>query len=317
MTHVATFYRFARIESPQRLAEAVRAVAHGAGVKGTVLVAREGINGTLAGSPESLVTVRDALHGHPQLRQMPVRLSTAAAGNPVFHRLKVRVKEEIVALRQPGLDPAAHTGVHVDAARWNELLAAEGVVVIDTRNTYEVAVGTFPGAINPGTRSFREFPDWVATNLDPQQHQHIAMFCTGGVRCEKASAYLLSQGFARVYQLDGGVLNYLETAGADNRWQGECFVFDQRVAVTDALDQGSHTLCHACRRPLDAAALASPDFVDGVSCPSCVDSVSPQRRAGFAERVRQERLAATRGERHVGATMPGAGAGHRNGGQLW
>ncbi len=307
MTQVMTFYRFFRVAAAEALAETVRGAAEAANLCGTVLIATEGINGTLAGTPTGLMAFETTLRAIPGLGDLPVRLSAADPDNPVFHRLKVKVKDEIVALRQPDIDPGRATGHHVDAKQWNALLAADDVVVIDTRNDYEVGVGTFPGAINPGTRSFREFPAWADANLDPQRDRRIAMFCTGGIRCEKASAYLLARGFEAVYQLDGGVLHYLETVDSDNRWRGECFVFDQRVAVTDALEQGEFVQCHACRAALDTRALESPDYVEGVSCPNCVASVSAQRRVGFAERIRQERIAAARGGRHVGATMPSRG----------
>lgn len=303
MTHVMTFYRFVSIAAPQALADELRVAAADRRMTGTVLVAHEGINGTLAGSRAALESMRLVLREDDRLRDLPVRFSTAEADNPVFYRLKVKVKDEIVALRQPNIDPTRRTGVHVDAAHWNALLEDDDVVVIDTRNDYEIGVGSFPGALNPGTRSFREFPQWVERHLDAGRDRRIAMFCTGGVRCEKASAYLLAQGFESVYQLEGGVLNYLDTAGDDNRFQGECFVFDQRVALTETLDQGEFVQCHACRSPLDAAAVASPDYVEGVSCPHCASTVAPVRRAGFAERIRQQRLASSRGAHHVGARM--------------
>ncbi|NJN50501.1 MAG: rhodanese-related sulfurtransferase [Gammaproteobacteria bacterium] len=261
-----------------------------------------------------LEAFRHAIGRDSRLRDLPSRFSSANASNPVFHRLKVKVKDEIVALHQGDVDVSRTAGMHVNAAQWNALLADEDVLVIDTRNDYEVAVGSFPGAVNPQTKSFREFPAWVERNLDPGRDRRIAMFCTGGIRCEKASAYLRQCGFDEVYQLEGGVLNYLETVGADdrfpNRFLGECFVFDQRVAVTDDLAQGEFVSCRACRTPLDASAMADDAYVEGISCPHCAQSVSDARRAGFAERIRQERLAASRGTRHVGARMndqPGSG----------
>lgn len=309
MTEVMTFYRFVTIATPQVLAADLHTAAADLQITGTLLVAHEGVNGTLAGSRAALESMRAVLQADDRLADVPVRFSNAGTDNPVFYRLKVKVKDEIVALRQPDIDPNQRTGIHVDAAHWNALLEDEHVVLIDTRNDYEIGVGTFPGAVNPGTRSFREFPAWVERNLDAARDRRIAMFCTGGVRCEKASAFLLAQGFESVYQLDGGVLNYLDTAGDDNRFQGECFVFDQRVALTETLDQGEFVQCHACRSPLDAASIASPDYVEGVSCPHCVSTVTPERRAGFAERIRQARLAASRGARHVGAQMTSRGEG--------
>ncbi len=303
MRDVASFYRFVAVGATQALAAALEALARDVGVVGTVIVAKEGINGTLAGEREALEAIHRYFEYDPRFAGMPFRYSTAKRDNSVFYRLKVRVKDEIVALRQPGIDVAAATGVHVGVAQWHGLLDDPDVVVVDTRNRYEIEVGTFPGAIDPGTRSFREFPDWVARHLDPERNPRVAMFCTGGVRCEKASSYLLQQGFATVYQLDGGVLGYLDAAGADSRWRGECYVFDQRVAVNAELGEGEHVQCQACGQPLASVDVNSPDFVAGMSCPNCVDAIAPARRAGFAERVRQERLASMRGVRHVGAEM--------------
>lgn len=302
MNEIATFYRYVGLADPPSLAGLLerRALEHG--LKGTVLVAEEGLNGTLAGSGSGLRRWLDELRSDPRFDGLAVRFSTAAEANPVFLRLKVRVKDEIVALRGLDLDPGHRTGQHVDAATWNRLLDDPQVTVIDTRNSYEIEVGTFPGALDPGTRSFREFPDFAST-LTPEDHPRVAMFCTGGVRCEKASAVLLEAGFSEVYQLDGGILNYLENAGDDNRFDGECFVFDQRVSVTHQLDQGGYIQCHACRRALSDKDLNSLDYLEGVSCGYCHDQLSEQQRAAFAERRRQVELAQRRGELHVGAEM--------------
>jgi UPF0176 protein len=307
MTSVWTFYRFVRLESPGQLQRTLLAWCEALALKGTILLAHEGINGTLAGTPQALAQFEQRLGADPRFAGMPYRRSAAGAGNPVFYRLKVKVKQEIVAFREEGLDPGRCTGTHVDAAEWNRLLDEPGVLVIDARNRYETAVGTFPGAVDPGTRSFREFPAFVRVALDPEHHRRIAMFCTGGIRCEKASAHLLSQGFKEVFQLDGGVLKYLETT-PENRWQGECFVFDQRVSLSHDLAQGSYAQCHACRRPLSAADCGSPRYVEDLCCPHCHDELTPSQRRSFAERRRQARLAAARRERHVGAVMPGSRA---------
>ena len=308
MKEVATFYRYVGLSDPASLAGLLERRAHEQGLKGTVLVAAEGLNGTLSGSGSGLRRWLDELRADPRFDDLAVRFSSAAEANPVFLRLKVRVKDEIVALRRPDLDPGHRTGQHVDAATWNRLLDDPRVTVIDTRNSYEIAVGTFPGALDPATRSFREFPGFVST-LAPEDHPRVAMFCTGGVRCEKASAYLLEAGFSEVYQLDGGILNYLDKAGDDNRFDGECFVFDQRVSVTDQLDQGDYVQCHACRRTLSRQDQSSPDYREGVSCGYCHDQLSEQQRAGFAERRRQVELAEQRGELHVGAEMEVLGRG--------
>ncbi len=300
---VLTFYKFVALNDLDVLRESLAHKAARGSLQGTILLSAEGINGTLAGAQAALQKFSEQLLAVEPFAGMACRYSSADADNPVFYRLKVRLKPEIVALGVAGVDPAQRTGVHVDAAGWNALLADPDVVVIDTRNDYEVAIGTFPGARDPATQSFREFPDYVAANLDRQRDTKIAMFCTGGIRCEKAPAYLLAEGFEAVFQLDGGVLNYLETVEqADNRWQGECFVFDQRVSLDDRLTEGSYEQCYACRRPLDAQALASFDYLEGVSCPNCIDELTEERRAGLRERLRQVGLAAARGERHIGAT---------------
>lgn len=272
---VATFYRFVPLEDLEGLREGIEAQAAALGLRGTVLIAAEGINGTLTGPRRGLDALLIALRAEAPFAGLRARYSSAEPGNPVFDRLKVRIKAEIVALGQPGVDPSRRTGEHVDAERWHALLDDPEVLVIDTRNRYEIDVGSFPGAVDPGTDSFREFPEFVDRALDPARHRRVAMFCTGGIRCEKASAYLLERGFEMVYQLGGGILNYLETVPADrNRWQGECFVFDQRVTVTPALTEGAYRQCHACRHPLTAADLASPDFLPGRSCPYCADAAA-------------------------------------------
>ena len=275
-----------------------------AGILGTLLLAPEGINGTVTGTPQALEALRVWLTQQPEFADLTVKLSAARAAVPAFLRMKVKIKDEIVSFGQ-AVAPAQSTGEHVDAARWNELLADPQTVVIDTRNSYEIEVGTFPGAIDPGTTNFREFPEFVAQRLDPATQPQIAMFCTGGIRCEKASAYLLQQGFEHVYQLDGGVLNYLETVGdseseLENRWQGECFVFDQRVALDADLQPGDYLQCHACRRPVAPEEVEHPDYVEGVSCARCVGETNAQKRAGFAERQRQVELAGQRGTQHIG-----------------
>jgi UPF0176 protein len=240
MPAVMTCYRFVRLTDLPAWRDALEAEAAALSLRGTILLAEEGINATLAGARDCLERFRDDLRARPQLAGLACRFSAAEPGNPVFFRLKVRIRPEIVRLDQPGAAPHQRTGEHVDARRWNALLDDPDVVVVDTRNRYEIDIGTFPGAVDPGTRSFRQFPDFVRRHLDPARHRRVAMFCTGGVRCEKASAWMLEQGFEAVYQLDGGILNYLETVpAAENRWQGECFVFDQRVSVDAGLGEGS------------------------------------------------------------------------------
>ena len=299
---VATFYRFVHIDDPESVAARMRALTSELELCGTILLSHEGINTTLTGAAPAVQAFIEQLQQDARFADMPIRYSRGDPGNPIFHRMKVRVRRELIAMYCDEIDPTARTGVHVDAAVWNRLLDDPEITVIDARNRYEIAVGTFPGALDPDTRSFREFPRF-AQQLDPQQHSRIAMFCTGGIRCEKASAYLLEQGFAEVYQLDGGILNYLATVGADNRFHGECFVFDQRVTVSDDLEQGIYASCHACRRALTQADMTSPDYVVDVSCAYCAGEQTAAQRAAFVERARQSRLAAARGKRHVGAVM--------------
>ncbi len=297
--NVATFYRFVAIDDPHAIAAHVQDLAAQCDLRGTILLACEGINATVTG--DAVARFVEQLERDPRFAGLLVRFSRGDPDNPIFYRLKVRVRNELVAMHQ-SVDPSRRTGVHVDAAAWNQLLDEPDVTVIDARNRYEIALGTFPGAVDPGTRSFREFPAFAAT-LDPARHRRVALFCTGGIRCEKASALLLERGFDEVYQLDGGVLNYLACVGADNRFSGECFVFDQRVSVNDDLNQGTHAVCHACRHALTEADTASSDYVLDVSCAYCVGAQTEQQRAAFAERARQSRLAAARGERHVGFTV--------------
>jgi UPF0176 protein len=298
---VCTFYRFVHLSDLEAIRTKLVALGESLGVRGTVLLGEEGVNSTLCGSRESLQRFLGGVREVPGLEDLPAKFSRAAAGNDVFHRLKVRIKPEIVTLGVPGLEPARRTGEHVDAVRWNALLDDPEVIVIDTRNRYECAIGTFPGAIQPDTDTFREFPRWVDTHLDPAKHRRVAMFCTGGIRCEKASAFMLEAGFETVYQLDGGVLRYLETVGASgNRWRGECFVFDQRVSVDESLGEGDFSQCFACRHPLSSTDRNHPDYEEGIRCPHCAGTVDARRAAAFAERRRQVVLASKRGRKHVG-----------------
>lgn len=281
------------------------------GVKGTLLLAAEGVNGTIAGAPAGVRAVLQWLRGDPRLADLEHKESWSET--PPFHRLKVRLKAEIVTMHVPGLRPAAMAGQYVPAQQWNDLIGQSDVVVIDTRNDYEVAVGSFSGAVDPGTRSFSELPQWVEEQSRPggvlQEREgkkpRVAMFCTGGIRCEKSTALLRMRGFDEVYHLQGGILKYLETVQPEHSlWQGQCFVFDERVSVGHGLAQGELQLCRSCRRPLDAADLASPLYEEGVSCPHCHDAIGPQRRLALAERQRQVTLARQRGTTHIAAQMP-------------
>lgn len=290
-----TFYRFVELDRLDERRAQLAAAAAARDLRGTILLATEGINGTLAGERASLAAFQAQLTSFPEFADLPVRYSDAASDRTVFRRLKVLIKDEIVALKQPGVRPGARTGQHVDWARWHALLDDPEVLVIDTRNRYEIGVGSFPGAVDPGTRSFRQWPQWVGEHLRADVHRRVAMFCTGGIRCEKASAWLLEQGFAEVYQLDGGVLGYLESVpAAQNRWRGECYVFDGRVAVDRGLETGTRVQCDACGMPLAAEDRADPAYEPGIACPHCAPTQTPERRARFVERVRQARLAAAR-----------------------
>ncbi len=298
MVTVAALYHFTRFEDPAGLIPTLRAVAEGAGVRGSLLVAPEGINGTIAGSRAGVDTVLDAIRALPGCAALEWKES--AAEHAPFGRLKVRLKREIVTMGLPGLDPA-EVGTHVAPADWNALIASPDVAVIDTRNAYEVEIGTFEGAVDPGTDSFREFPAWWDANRDRFHNKRIAMFCTGGIRCEKSTAYLKAQGVEEVFHLKGGILKYLEDVPEDESlWRGGCFVFDERVAVGHGLAELPFDLCRACRHPLSAADKADPAFEDGVACPRCIAVHSDADRARFRERQRQIALARARGAAHLG-----------------
>jgi len=302
---VAALYRFARFPDCAALRGRLDALCRQQGVRGTLLLAPEGINGTIAGRAEAIDAVLAHIRALPDCADLDVKLSTTAT--MPFHRMKVRIKREIVTMGQPGIDPRAGAGTYVAAQEWNALIADPETIVIDTRNGYEVAVGTFAGAINPDTASFSDFPAWFRSRrgelLGQGRQPKVAMFCTGGIRCEKSTAFLKQEGVEMVYHLKGGILKYLETVPpADSLWQGECFVFDQRVTIGHGLAPGSYDLCHACRRPVGGEDQESPLFEAGVSCPACHAERTPQQRAAYRERHRQERLAAARGDAHVGAS---------------
>ncbi|MFM7360625.1 MAG: rhodanese-related sulfurtransferase [Cyanobium sp.] len=306
---VAAFYRFTAITDLPALRAALLAEAEAAAVRGTVLLAEEGVNGTVSGPEAGVQRLLARLRRCPGLEPLEARLSWAP--QQAFHRLKVRLKREIVTMGVPAVKPAEQVGTYVAPQQWDALIRDPATLVIDTRNAYEVAIGTFAGAVDPGTGSFREFPAWVERELRPlvaeRQPQAIAMFCTGGIRCEKASAYLLQQGFENVHHLQGGILRYLEEVPEPgSRWQGECFVFDQRVSVNHRLEPGRHSLCHACGLPLAPADRQHPAYREGVSCRHCLDRFSEVDRARFAERQRQIELAQRRGTGHLGVESPGA-----------
>ncbi|MFT7595594.1 MAG: UPF0176 protein [Paracoccaceae bacterium] len=300
---IAALYHFTRFADPAALKPALLETCTQGGVKGTLLLAHEGINGTIAGPRAGI----DAVLAH--IRALPgcgdLDWKEATADQPPFPRMKVRLKKEIVTMGQPDVDPLASVGNYVEPEDWNDLIRSPDVALIDTRNDYEVAIGTFEGAIDPKTDRFRDFPAWWAANKDRFHNKRIAMFCTGGIRCEKSTNFLLGQGVEDVYHLKGGILRYLEEVPAkDSTWQGECFVFDNRVSVGHGLKVGPHELCHGCRRPILPQDKQSPDYEQGVSCHQCINETSDADKARFRERQRQITLSRLRGEHHMGTDTP-------------
>ena len=303
---VAALYRFAAFADPASMREPLFAKCEELGIKGTLLLAREGLNGTIAGTDNAIGAIIDHLRALPDCADLEVKYSYAA--KMPFIRLKVRVKQEIVTMGEPDIDPRASVGRYVSPEDWNALIADPDTVVIDTRNDYETAIGTFEGAVDPHTASFRDFPAWFREHREDllEGRKKVAMFCTGGIRCEKSTSFLRAEGVEEVYHLKGGILKYLETVPEEeSRWQGECFVFDERVAVGHGLKQGDYTLCRACRMPLDEEDRQSPDFAEGVSCPHCIGDRDETQRARYAERQKQVELARKRGVGHVGVKPPG------------
>ena len=300
-TAVAALYRFVRLDDYESMREPLLNFCTERGVKGTLLLAHEGVNGTISGSKTAIADVLSYLRSDDRLSDLDCKFSYHE--ERPFLRMKVKLKREIVTMGLEDIDPNQSVGRYASPVEWNELIDDPECLVIDTRNDYEVEIGSFCGAINPGTKSFRDFPAWVDENLDPQKHKKVAMFCTGGIRCEKSTSLLVSKGFDDVWHLKGGILNYLEeTPESSTRWEGECFVFDNRVAVNHQLEKGQYDQCFACRFPLDDAQKQSPLYVPGVSCPRCHDAHSEGQKKRFSERQRQMALARQRGEVHLGAT---------------
>ena len=300
MITIAALYHFTRFEDADALRPVVRALCNEQDVKGTSLFVNGGGNGTNTGPRAGI----DAVLGH--LRSLPgcagLEWKESFAEKQIFGKIKVRLKREIVTMGQPDVDPLSAVGNYVQAKDWNDLIAQDDVVVIDTRNDYEVAIGTFDGAIDPETSTFGQFPAWWEANKDRFHNKKVAMFCTGGIRCEKSTNYLLGQGVEDVYHLKGGILKYLEEVPeAQSTWQGDCFVFDNRVSVGHGLKIGEHTLCHACRRPLFPEDMKRAEFTVGVSCHQCVDETSDSDKERFRERQKQIELSRKRGEDHMTA----------------
>lgn len=283
---IAALYRFTPLSELEALRAAIRAFGNECeALCGTLLLAPEGINGTIGAAPKALDRMVEFLDREAGILQGEVKFSWSE--DTPFNRFKIRLKKEIVTLRAPEADPSKQVGIYVDPAEWNALIDDPEVTLIDTRNDYETRIGIFKGAIDPDISTFTEFKDYVATRLDPAKHKKVAMFCTGGIRCEKASSYMLAHGFEEVYHLKGGILKYLETIPADeSRWEGECFVFDQRVAVGHGLEESEWSVCHGCREPLSTEDVRNAAYEKGVSCPHCIDRLTPQRAKALRARHR-------------------------------
>lgn len=301
---VAALYQFTPFADCTLIRTDLLAVGQAQGIKGTLILAQEGINGTIAGSDAGIEVILAHIRALPGCADIEVKISRAP--DMPFNRLKIRLKKEIVTMGQPGIDPLLKVGRYIPPQDWNSLIADPDTIIIDTRNDYEVEIGTFKRAINPKTENFREFPAWFraqrARLLGEGKTPKVAMFCTGGIRCEKSTSFLISEGVEDVYHLQGGILKYLEVVPADQSlWEGECFVFDQRVSVGHGLVPGPYGLCHACRRPISEADRQSPLFEDGVSCPACHAERTEQQRSGYRQRHRQQQLAIQREQDHIGA----------------
>jgi len=297
---VCALYKFVTLEKFQDLRQPLLKVMEYNNIRGTLLLASEGINGTVASSRKGIDALITWFEKDDRLQHIVTKESLEAE-NP-FYRTKVKLKKEIVTMGVEGIDPKQVVGTYVKPQDWNALISDPDVVLVDTRNDYEVKVGTFEGALNPDTTTFREFPQYVSDNLDPSTNKKVAMFCTGGIRCEKSTAYLKEQGFEEVYHLEGGILKYLEEVPEeDTMWQGECFVFDNRVTVNHQLEKGQYDQCHACRLPITKEEQTSDKYLEGISCPHCFDKHTPDQRQRFEERQRQMELSQQRGEGHLGA----------------
>lgn len=303
---VAAFYKFLALADIAAIKPVLEQVCQDAQISGTILLAAEGINGTVCASHEGISKLFRWFGRQEQFSD--VRAKYSFAEEPAFHRMKVRLKKEIVTMGEPDIDPQGCVGKYVKPSDWNALIADPDTLVIDTRNDYEVEIGTFDRAINPNTSAFREFPGWVQNHLDSLpdgvKPKKIAMFCTGGIRCEKATSYLVSKGYDNVFHLEGGILKYLETVPVDeSAWQGDCFVFDQRVSVKHGLEPGDYDMCHACRMPVTESEKQSPLYEQGVSCPKCHGTRDDEELLRFRERQKQMQLARKRGEKHLGKTL--------------
>ncbi len=299
---IVAMYKFVRLDNYEAMQPIVLSFCQERDIYGTLLLAEEGLNGTLAGTRSAIDELLDFLKSDARLADLEYKESYS--DNIPFHRTKVKLKKEIVTMGQPDIKPSDRSGIRVEPDQWNEIISDPEVLLIDTRNEYEYQIGTFKGAVSPDTTNFREFPEFVTSKLNPETTKKVAMFCTGGIRCEKASAYMLEQGFEDVYQLNGGILKYLEEVKQEESlWEGECFVFDSRVSVDHQLAEGNYEQCFACRRPITDEDMKSKDYEEGVSCPRCINETTEEQRSGFNERQRQVALAKQRNEKHIGAKM--------------
>ena len=296
---IAALYHFTKFSDHKSLQAPLIEICNSQGIKGSLLLAFEGINGTIAGSRTGIDIVLKYLRAWPGCSNLEHKESHFS--KIPFKHMKVKLKKEIVTMGQPNVDPTLNVGNYVEASDWNNLILQEDVVVIDTRNAFEVAIGTFEGAVNPETKSFRDFPEWWEKNKIKFQHKRIAMFCTGGIRCEKSTNYLMNEGVEDVYHLKGGILKYLDDIPQKNsKWDGECFVFDARVSVKHGLEQGQYKLCYACRMPIAPDDFNRSEFEKGVSCHLCINTHDIERKKRFRERQRQVELADKRGKHHLG-----------------
>ncbi|MDC0610937.1 rhodanese-related sulfurtransferase [Vibrio sp.] len=296
---VCAMYKFVRLEDYVELREPLKALMEENEIRGTLLLAYEGINGTVASTREGIDALLAWFKKDERLADIVYKESFDA--NQPFNRTKVKLKKEIVTLGVEGIDPRHIVGTYVKPNEWNELISDPEVFVVDTRNDYEIEIGTFKNAVNPKTETFRDFPKYVAENMDPTKHKKVAMFCTGGIRCEKSTAFMKEQGFEEVYHLEGGILKYLEEVPQEeSMWEGDCYVFDGRVAVNHQLEKSEYDMCKACRLPITQEEMESPDYEKGVSCPKCVDKHTEEQKDRFREREKQVQLANQRGETHVG-----------------
>lgn len=300
---IAALYKFVGLPDFRELRQPILDACVANGIKGTLLVAHEGINGTVSGTREGIDALLTYLRSDERL--VDIGHKESYEDEQPFYRMKVKLKKEIVTMGVEDIDPNETVGTYVDAKDWNDLISDPEVVVVDTRNYYEYDIGTFERALNPQTETFRELPAYIAQNLDPTKHKKVAMFCTGGIRCEKSTAFMKKQGFEDVYHLKGGILKYLEEVPEEQSlWRGECFVFDNRVAVNHKLEKGQYDQCHGCRHPITEDDKTSPKYLKGVACPLCYDKQTPDQRARFAERQKQIELAEKRNQAHIGAPPP-------------